>query len=54
MPAVEPDVIIEYRWSEIRPYTLANYVRLHFQRDIPVQTIKHYVSTRGPSRMTLR
>ena len=48
MPAVEPGCIIEYRWREIRVNTLAQYVRLQFQRDIPVQrvtySVKPYVS----------
>jgi Domain of Unknown Function with PDB structure (DUF3857)/Transglutaminase-like superfamily len=43
MPSVEPGVIIEYRWKEIRPSTLANNVRLQFQRDIPVQLVKYYL-----------
>ncbi len=43
MPAVEAGVVIEYRWREVRPYTMANYVRLQFQRDIPVQTVKYFV-----------
>ena len=43
MPSVEPGVIIEYRWKEIRPGQLANNVRLQFQRDIPVQYVKYYL-----------
>jgi hypothetical protein len=43
MPSVEPGVIIEYRWKEVRPYSLANNVRLQFQRDIPVQFVKYYL-----------
>ena len=43
MPSVEPGVIIEYRWKEIRPNQLANNVRLQFQRDIPVQFVKYYL-----------
>lgn len=43
MPAVEPGVIIEYRYKEIRPYQYANNVRLQFQRDIPVQSVKYYL-----------
>jgi hypothetical protein len=41
MPAVEPGAIIEYRWKEIRPNTLAHNVRLQFQRDIPVQSVTY-------------
>lgn len=43
MPSVEPGVIIEYRWREIRPGQLANNVRLQFQREIPVQFVKYYL-----------
>jgi len=43
MPAVEPGCIIEYRWREIRVKTLAQYVRLQFQRDIPVQRVTYLV-----------
>jgi hypothetical protein len=43
MPAVEPGAIIEYRWKEVRPMTLANNIRLQFQRDIPVQMVKYYL-----------
>ena len=41
MPGVEPGVIIEYRWREVRPYGLANNLSLHFQREIPVQSVKY-------------
>lgn len=43
MPSVEPGVIIEYRWKEIRPYTSANNIRLQFQREIPVQSVKYFI-----------
>jgi hypothetical protein len=43
MPGVEPGAIIEYRWKEIRNDRLANYVRLYFQRDVPVQLVKYYI-----------
>src|ERR1700720_1404452 len=43
MPSVEPGVIIEYRWKEVRPGQLANNVRVQFQRDIPVQFVKYYL-----------
>jgi Domain of Unknown Function with PDB structure (DUF3857)/Transglutaminase-like superfamily len=43
MPAVEPGCIIEYRWREVRVYSDANYVRLQFQRDIPVQRVKYSI-----------
>jgi hypothetical protein len=41
MPAVEPGVIIEYKWKEIR--NISFNVHLDFQRDIPVQLIKYYI-----------
>ena len=50
MPAVEPGVIIEYRWKEIRPNQMANNVRLQFQRDIPVQYVKYYLK---PAQMDI-
>lgn len=43
MPAVEPGCIVEYRWKETRNDRLANYVRLQFQRDIPVQRVTYHV-----------
>lgn len=43
MPGVDPGSIIEYRWREVRPNAWANYTRLHFQREIPVQTVKYYI-----------
>jgi transglutaminase-like putative cysteine protease len=43
MPAVEPGCIIEYRWREVRVDQDANYTRLMFQRDIPVQRVEYYI-----------
>ena len=43
MPGVEPGAIIEYRWKEMRTDQLANYIRLYFQRDVPVQLVKYYI-----------
>jgi hypothetical protein len=43
MPGIEPGSIIEYRWREIRGDQLALYLRLQFQRDIPVQQVKYYI-----------
>ena len=43
MPGVEPGAIIEYRWKEVRNDRLANYIRLYFQRDVPVQLVKYYI-----------
>jgi hypothetical protein len=41
MPGVEPGALIEYRWKEVRRDRLANYIRLHFQREVPVQVVKY-------------
>ena len=43
MPAVEPGCIIEYRWREVRVNSDANYLRLQFQRDIPVQRVQYFI-----------
>ncbi len=43
MPGVEPGDVIEYRWMEYRDNELANYLRLHFQREIPVWFVKYSV-----------
>jgi hypothetical protein len=43
MPAVEPGVIIEYRWREVRDGEHANYVRLPFQRNIPVHEVEYFI-----------
>lgn len=41
VPAVEPGAIVEYRWKESRPFS--GYVRLPFQRDIPIQKVVYHV-----------
>ncbi|HEY0004777.1 MAG TPA: DUF3857 domain-containing protein [Pyrinomonadaceae bacterium] len=43
MPGVEPGSIIEYRWREIMVDTSANYLRLEFQRNIPVQRVTYFI-----------
>jgi hypothetical protein len=43
MPGVEPGAIIEYRWRETREDEIANYVRLPFQREIPVQNVIYHI-----------
>ena len=43
MPAVEPGVIIEYRWREVREGERANNIRLPFQRDIPVHEVQYFI-----------
>jgi Domain of Unknown Function with PDB structure (DUF3857)/Transglutaminase-like superfamily len=42
MPGVEPGSIIEYRWREVFSSN-AKYIRLPFQRDIPIQKVSYYV-----------
>lgn len=42
LPGIEPGAIIEYRWREVFQYE-TNFVRLQFQRDIPVQTVRYYL-----------
>ena len=43
LPNVEPGSIIEYRWKERRRGEVADYLRLPFQRDVPVQLAKYYI-----------
>ncbi|MGH9970410.1 MAG: DUF3857 domain-containing protein [Pyrinomonadaceae bacterium] len=43
MRSVDPGSIIEYRWKEVRNDQLASYIRLYFQRDVPVQVVKYYI-----------
>ncbi|MDX2041200.1 MAG: DUF3857 domain-containing protein [Acidobacteriota bacterium] len=42
LPAIEPGAIIEYRWREVYEYE-TNYVKMDFQRDIPVQLVRYYL-----------
>jgi hypothetical protein len=53
LPALEPGVIIEYRWIERRPWT-SLHTRLQFQRDIPAQAVKYYVRPSGDLQMGMR
>ncbi len=43
MPSVEPGCIIEYRWREVRVKDTAHYLRLQFQRDIPVRRVQYLI-----------
>jgi hypothetical protein len=43
LPGVETGSIIEYRWREVRNDQLATYIRLQFQRDVPVRLVKYYI-----------
>ena len=42
VPNIEPGVILEYRYQEVRPQSWANDMRMIFQHDIPIQTISYY------------
>jgi hypothetical protein len=43
MPGVEPGAIIEYRWKQTENDNRFRYIRLHFQRDFPVQQVTYFV-----------
>lgn len=43
VPGIEAGAIIDYRWREVRPNRSANYLRLNFQRDIPVRLVKYLI-----------
>src|SRR5258705_8067091 len=43
MPGVEPGCIIEYKWREERQDALANYIRLQFQQEVPVEKVTYHV-----------
>ena len=43
MPNVEVGDIIEYQYHEIREKETASYMRLYFQRDIPMWTVTYHV-----------
>ena len=42
MPGVEPGVIVEYRWKEVRP-EVNLYMHLQLQREFPAQRVAYYV-----------
>lgn len=43
MPGLEPGSIVEYKWREVSGGRWANYMRLEFQREIPVQKVAYFV-----------
>ncbi len=48
VPGIEPGAIIEYRWREVvGEGASANYTRLQFQRDFPIQTVSYQVKPYG-------
>src|SRR5262245_9073351 len=42
MPGIEPGAIVEYRWKEVHEGG-TNYVKLYFQREIPVHAVRYYL-----------
>ncbi len=54
MPAVEPGVIIEYRWRETRHNSAGAFARLVFQRDIPIRLIKYTIKTASGTSLRFR
>ena len=43
MPGVERGAIVEYRWMQTEDDNRFRYVRLHFQREFPVQKVAYFV-----------
>jgi Domain of Unknown Function with PDB structure (DUF3857) len=43
LPNLDLGDIVEYRWRETYPDSLASYLRLPFSRDIPVHVVNYYV-----------
>jgi hypothetical protein len=41
-PGIEPGVIVEVKWREIRD-VISSYQRLEFARDIPVQLVRYFI-----------
>ena len=46
LPGVEVGAIIEYRWREVEPGRWAHYIRLPFQRDVPIRQISYHFRPR--------
>ena len=47
MPGVEPGAIIEYRWKQTENDNRFRYIRLHFQREFPVEQVTYFVKPLG-------
>jgi hypothetical protein len=43
LPGLEPGVVIAYQWITHHTGHLANYLRLDFQREIPVQLLRYHI-----------
>ena len=50
LPGIQPGSIIEYKWKEVISNASANFLRLNFQREIPIQSITYRIKPRdsGP------
>ncbi len=48
-PQIEPGAIIEYKWKEVISRASANYLRLQFQREIPIESITYYIKPSSKS-----
>ena len=51
MPGVEKGAIIEYRWKQTEDDNRFRYVRLHFQREFPVQKVTYFVRPLSSERV---
>lgn len=43
LPGLEPGAVIEYGWRAVDEETLANYVELDLQREIPVRLVRYHI-----------
>ena len=51
-PNIEPGAIIEYKWKEVISNSSANYMRLEFQREIPIESITYHIKPGSGSGAT--
>jgi len=54
MPGVEPGVILEYRWKEVRGERFRFYMSFILQRDFPIQMVKYYLKPMAITSLTMR
>jgi hypothetical protein len=54
MPGVEPGVILEYRWKEMRGERFRYYMSFILQRDFPIQMVKYYLKPLAFTSLTMR
>ena len=43
MPGIEPGAIVDYRWKQVEDDNRFRYIRINFQRDLPVEKVTYYV-----------